>query len=84
MTDSVIVKATAQQLKALVERIERLEEEKKTISDDLKEVYDEAKSNGFDARVLRKVVAARKQDQDERREQDEIMATYLNALGMEA
>ncbi len=84
MTDETIHAATAGQLRAFVERIEQLEAEKKTISDDLKEVYDEAKSNGFDARVLRKVVAARKQDQDERREQDEIMATYLNALGMEA
>lgn len=75
--------ATAGQLKAFIERIERLEEEKKTIADDIKDVYAEAKANGFDTKVLRKVVSLRKQDVDERKEQDEILSLYLSALGME-
>lgn len=78
-----ITNATAQQLKAFVERVERLEEEKKGISDDIKDVYAEAKGNGFDIKVLRKIVSIRKQDANERKEQDEILSLYLQALGME-
>ena len=71
-----------EQLRLFIERIERLEEEKKTISDDIKEVYAEAKANGFDTKILRKVVQIRKQDKDERMEQEAILDTYLQALGM--
>jgi uncharacterized protein (UPF0335 family) len=70
------------QLKAIVERIERLEEEKKTISDDIKDVYAEAKGNGFDVKVLRRIVRLRKQDANERAEQEAILETYMHALGM--
>ena len=69
-------------LKAFVERIERLEEEKKALSDDIRDVYAEAKSNGFDVKALRQVVRLRKQDVDERKEQEAILETYLQALGM--
>lgn len=78
-----ISNAAAGQLKAFIERIERLEEEKKNIADDIKDVYAEAKGNGFDVKVLRKIVSIRKQDQNERKEQDEIMSLYMQALGME-
>ena len=71
------------QLVAFVERIERLEEEKKGISDDIKEVYAEAKGNGFDVKVLRKVISVRKQDAGERAEIEAILDLYLQALGME-
>jgi uncharacterized protein (UPF0335 family) len=74
--------ATAGQLKAIIERIERLEEEKKALADDIREVYAEAKANGFDAKVLRRIVSLRKQDVDERKEQEEILDLYLAALGM--
>ena len=70
------------QLKAIIERIERLEEEKKTISDDIKDVYVEAKGNGFDVKVLRTIIRMRKQDADERQEQETILETYMQALGM--
>ncbi|MDW9772576.1 DUF2312 domain-containing protein [Sinorhizobium meliloti] len=70
------------QLRAFIERIERLEEEKKTLADDIKDVYGEAKSMGFDTKILRKVISIRKQDTDERLEQEAILATYLSALGM--
>ncbi len=70
------------QLRAFVERIERLEEEKKTIADDIKEVYGEAKSMGYDTKVLRKVISIRKLDQTERLEQEAVLDTYLHALGM--
>lgn len=75
--------ATArEQLRSYVERIERLEEEKKSISDDIKDVYGEAKAMGYDTKVLRKVIAIRKQDQNDRMEQEAILDTYLHALGM--
>jgi uncharacterized protein (UPF0335 family) len=69
-------------LKAFVERIERLEEEKKTIADDIRDVYAEAKANGFDTKALRAVVRLRKIDVEERKEQEAILETYLQALGM--
>ncbi|MCB8839559.1 DUF2312 domain-containing protein [Aurantimonas sp. VKM B-3413] len=72
------------QLRSFVERIERLEEEKKTIADDIKDVYAEAKGNGFDTKVLRRVISLRKQDQNERQEQEAILDLYLQALGMMA
>lgn len=72
------------QLKSIVERIERLEEEKKTISDDIKEVYAEAKGNGYDVKVLRKVIAIRKRDANERREEEAILDLYLQAVGESA
>jgi uncharacterized protein (UPF0335 family) len=70
------------QLKAIIERIERLEEEKKTISDDIRDVYAEAKGNGFDVKALRTIVRMRKQDANERAEEETILETYLQALGM--
>jgi uncharacterized protein (UPF0335 family) len=70
------------QLKAIIERIERLEEEKKTISDDIRDVYAEAKGNGFDVKALRTIIRMRKQDANERAEQETILETYLQALGM--
>lgn len=70
------------QLKAIIERIERLEEEKKTISDDIKDVYGEAKGNGFDVKVLRTIIRMRKQDANDRQEQETLLETYLQALGM--
>lgn len=70
------------QLKAVVERIERLEEEKKTISDDIKDVYGEAKGNGYDVKALRTIIRIRKQDANAVAEQETILDTYKNALGM--
>jgi uncharacterized protein (UPF0335 family) len=72
------------QLKAFIERIERLEEEKKATSDDIRDVYAEAKGNGFDVKALRTIVRLRKLDTDERREQQEVLETYMHALGMVA
>lgn len=70
------------QIRSIVERIERLEEEKKTISDDIRDVYAEAKGNGYDVKVLRKVISIRKQDANDRAEHEAILETYMHALGM--
>lgn len=72
----------ADQLKALVERVERLEEEKRDVADLIKEVYAEAKANGFDAKTIRKVVALRRKDAEERQEEEAMLDLYLTALGM--
>lgn len=73
---------TNNQIKAIVERIEKMEEEKKAITTDISEIYKEAKSNGFDVKVLRKIVALRKKDADKLAEEEAIMETYMAALGM--
>lgn len=69
-------------LKPIVERIERLEEEKAAIAGDIKEVYAEAKANGFDVKVLRKLVALRKRDRLEVEGEIEMLRLYAEAIGM--
>jgi uncharacterized protein (UPF0335 family) len=71
-----------ERLRSLVERIERLEEEKKALADDIKEIYAEAKSAGFDTKVLRQVIRQRKIDARELEEQETILDLYRRALGM--
>jgi uncharacterized protein (UPF0335 family) len=68
-------------LRAFIERIERLEEDKREIAGDIKEVYAEAKANGYDAKVMRKVISLRRMDHEKRREEEEMLDLYLNALG---
>ncbi|MCI4663662.1 MAG: DUF2312 domain-containing protein [Neomegalonema sp.] len=70
------------QLKSVIERVERLEEEKKEVMEQIKEVYAEAKSNGFDVKILRKIVALRKKSPGERSEEEAVLETYLMALDM--
>jgi uncharacterized protein (UPF0335 family) len=82
MSMTEIQGTTRDQLRAFVERIERLEEEKAALAADTREVYAEAKAMGYDVKTLRTVVRLRKQDVNERREQEAILATYLVALGM--
>ena len=69
-------------LKSLIERIERLEEEKAALTADIREVYSEAKGQGFDTKIMRKVVSLRKLDTADRQEQDAVLDLYLSALGM--
>lgn len=78
--DSATVNAS--HLRAFIERVERLEEEKRTIADDIKEVFAEAKGNGFDVKVMRKIITMRRMDHDKRKEEETILDLYLNALGM--
>jgi uncharacterized protein (UPF0335 family) len=73
----------AEALQQYVVRIERLEEEKKALSEDIKQVYAEAKSTGFDIRILRKVISLRRVEEHDRKEQDELLRLYKAALGME-
>ena len=70
------------QLQSIIDRIERLEDEKNLIAQSINEIYTEAKSNGYDTKILRKVVALRKKSEAQRQEEEALMETYMSALGM--
>lgn len=72
----------AEQLKSFVGRIERLSEELDGLKADIADIYAEAKSNGFDVKVLRKIIAMRKKDAAELSEEEAILQLYMDALGM--
>ena len=74
------VELAGDKLRAIVERIEHVEDEIRGLNEAKKEIYLEAKSNGFDVKVLREVVRLRKQDQKEREELDELLDVYLRAI----
>lgn len=80
--ESPATRFAVDQLKSIIERIERLEEEKKAISEDIKDVYAESKGNGYDVKALRTIIRLRKQDPNERQEEESILETYMQALGM--
>ena len=84
MVDSVpdSYRVTAEELRQFVERFERLEIEKKDIADQQKEVLAEAKSRGYDTRVMRKIVSLRKRDLEEVAEEEAVLSMYKTALGM--
>ncbi len=69
-------------LRAYIERIERLEEEKKNLAGDIREVYAEAKGNGFEPKIMRKLVSLRRMDQSDRQEEEELLELYRRAVGM--
>lgn len=71
----------AEALRQFLDRIERLEEEKRCLSEDISDVYGQAKSQGFDTKVIRKIVSLRKLDRQEREEQDQLLELYLAAIG---
>jgi len=72
----------AEALRQFVERIERLEEEKKALAADIKDVYGQAKSQGFDTKIIRKLIALRRMEDQEREEIDQLLDLYKAALGM--
>jgi uncharacterized protein (UPF0335 family) len=71
-----------QRLRAFIERIERLEEEIAALREDVKEIYAEAKGVGFEAKIMRKIIALRKIDIEKRREMDDLLELYKSAIGM--
>ncbi len=74
---------SSERLRSFIKRIEKLEEDKGAVAEDLKEVYGEAKSSGFDTKIIRKIVSLRRMELEKRREQDELIDLYMSALGME-
>ena len=73
---------SAERLRSLIERIERLEEERKALSGDIRDIYAEAKSAGFDVKVLRQLIRVRRQEAADVEEQETLLDVYRRALGM--
>ena len=69
-------------IRSFVERVERLTEEKQNLMDDIKDVFAEAKSSGFDVKILRKIIAMRRMEEHERQEQEALIDLYAHAMGM--
>ena len=69
------------QLNSLINRIEKCQDEADIIKADIKEIYSEAKAFGYDPKIMRKVIALRRQDADKREEEQALIDTYLAALG---
>ena len=74
---------SSERLKSFIKRIEKLEEDKASVAEDIKEIYAEAKGTGFDTSIIKQIVKLRKQDDEKRREHDELLDLYKSALGME-
>jgi uncharacterized protein (UPF0335 family) len=72
----------ADRLRSIIERIERLEEERRALGSDIKDIYSEAKSAGFDVKVLRQLIRIRKQEPADVEEQETLLDVYRRALGM--
>ncbi len=71
-----------ERLRSIIERIERLEEERKALANDIKDIYSEAKSAGFDVKVIRQLIRIRKQEPAEVEEQETLLDVYRRAIGM--
>lgn len=77
MTEQIDLK-----LKQIVENIEHLEDEKKEISDQISAIYKEAAVQGFDTKILKKIIALRKKDINTIREEEDMLEIYKKSLGM--
>jgi len=73
---------SAEQLVQYLERIERLEEEKRALMADMKDIYSEAKATGFDTKTMRQLIKMRAMDKDALAEQDDLLDTYREAVGL--
>lgn len=80
--DSDVGGIAADRLRSIVDRIERLEQERKALGDDIKDIYSEAKSAGFDVKVVRQIIRLRKQEPADVEEQETLLDLYRRALGM--
>ena len=80
--DAEVGGIAADRLRSLIERIERLEEEKKAIAGDIRDIFAEAKSAGFDVKVMREILKLRKMDAADRDEKEILLETYCKALGL--
>lgn len=77
----VLNQAAQGQLRSIIERVERLEQEKAEVAEQIKEVFSEAKGNGFDVKILRKVIRLRRMDRGKRLEEEAITDLYMSAIG---
>lgn len=80
--DTEVGGIAADRLRSIVERIERLEEERKGLAENIKDIFAEAKSAGFDVKVVRQIISIRKKEPAEVEEQETLLDLYRRALGM--
>ncbi len=80
MSQLSIDASTAQHLRQFIEKVERLEEEKAAIADHIRDVFAEAKSQGFDVKVIREILKLRKMKDNDREELEHLLAVYLHAI----
>ena len=80
--DAEVGGIAADRLRSIVDRIERLEEERKGLADNIKDIFAEAKSAGFDVKVVRQIISIRKKEPAEVEEQETLLDLYRRALGM--
>jgi uncharacterized protein (UPF0335 family) len=80
--DAAVGGIAADRLKSIIERVERLEEERKALAGDIKDIFTEAKSAGFDVKVIRQIIRLRKQEPSEVEKQETLLDIYRRALGM--
>lgn len=81
-TASAVGGIAADRLRSIIERVERLEEERKALGSDIKDIFSEAKSAGFDVKVIRQIIRIRKQEPADVEEQETLLDIYRRALGM--
>lgn len=79
---SEATKETSLQLKKYIEGIETYEDQKKEINESIKEIISEAKAAGFDTKIIRQIIRIRKMDKAKLEEQEYLLETYMEALGM--
>ncbi len=80
--DAEVGGIAADRLRSIVERVERLEEERRGLADNIKDIFAEAKSAGFDVKVVRQIISIRKKEPAEVEEQETLLDLYRRALGM--
>ena len=78
--EAVLTTAANKQLRTIIERVERLVEDRKGVQEDIKEVLAEAKGNGFDTKIIRRVIALRGKDKVKRDEEDALIELYMSAV----
>lgn len=81
-SDTEIGGLAVDRLRSLIERIERLEEEQKALSSDIRDIFAEAKSAGFDVKIMRTIIKLRKMTAADRDEQETLLETYRRALDL--
>ena len=79
---SVTGQTGADQLRQYIERVERLEEEKRALMADIRDIYSEAKATGFEPKIMRQLIKLRAMDTDILAEQDMLLSTYRDAIGL--
>ena len=72
----------AEKLKQIINKLETIEQERLEPNDLFKDAFNEAKSMGFDVKIIKHVLKLRKKDKDALAEEDSIIELYRGALNI--